>query len=230
MTSRQRYLTGDRSQRAGWRAGALRDPTPSRAFYRDGCCRTGSEDLGSHTICAVVTAEFLDHQRRIGNDLVTPDAPLPVPRPDARRPLVRDRIQLAAGARGRGGRVRRAGVDARTGARHRPARRAGVARRRRAHGPRHARRTEPWSYDELARNRDRGGARRAAARAASRSAARSSTRPARSLGTGHNQRVQRGDPLRARRGRGVPQRGPAALATATRSSPRRSRRAGSAAA
>jgi len=45
---------------------------PVTGFYRDGCCRTGAEDLGSHTICAVVTAEFLDHQRRIGNDLSTP--------------------------------------------------------------------------------------------------------------------------------------------------------------
>jgi uncharacterized protein (DUF2237 family) len=42
-------------------------------FFRDGCCSTGREDLGSHTICAVVTAEFLDHQRRIGNDLSTPN-------------------------------------------------------------------------------------------------------------------------------------------------------------
>src|SRR5690606_9337660 len=41
-------------------------------FYRDGCCSTGPEDLGSHTICAVVTAEFLEHQRSIGNDLTTP--------------------------------------------------------------------------------------------------------------------------------------------------------------
>jgi uncharacterized protein (DUF2237 family) len=45
---------------------------PLTGFYRDGCCRTGPEDLGSHTICAVVTAEFLEHQRRIGNDLTTP--------------------------------------------------------------------------------------------------------------------------------------------------------------
>jgi uncharacterized protein len=45
---------------------------PLTGFYRDGCCNTGTEDLGSHTICAVVTAEFLDHQRAIGNDLVTP--------------------------------------------------------------------------------------------------------------------------------------------------------------
>jgi uncharacterized protein (DUF2237 family) len=44
---------------------------PVTGFYRDGCCRSGPEDLGSHTICAVVTAEFLEHQRRIGNDLVT---------------------------------------------------------------------------------------------------------------------------------------------------------------
>jgi uncharacterized protein (DUF2237 family) len=45
---------------------------PLTGFYRDGCCTTGREDLGSHTICAVVTAEFLDHQRSIGNDLTTP--------------------------------------------------------------------------------------------------------------------------------------------------------------
>lgn len=41
-------------------------------FYRDGCCSTGAEDRGLHTICAVVTAEFLDHQKSIGNDLSTP--------------------------------------------------------------------------------------------------------------------------------------------------------------
>lgn len=45
---------------------------PVTGFYRDGCCATGPEDLGSHTICAVVTAEFLEHQRTIGNDLSTP--------------------------------------------------------------------------------------------------------------------------------------------------------------
>ncbi len=45
---------------------------PLTGFFRDGCCRTGPDDLGSHTICAVVTAEFLDHQRSIGNDLSTP--------------------------------------------------------------------------------------------------------------------------------------------------------------
>jgi uncharacterized protein len=45
---------------------------PLTGFYRDGCCSTGTEDRGSHTICAVVTAEFLAHQRGIGNDLSTP--------------------------------------------------------------------------------------------------------------------------------------------------------------
>ncbi len=45
---------------------------PMTGFFRDGCCSTGPEDRGSHTICAVVTAEFLEHQRRIGNDLSTP--------------------------------------------------------------------------------------------------------------------------------------------------------------
>jgi uncharacterized protein (DUF2237 family) len=45
---------------------------PMTGFYRDGCCNTGPEDLGSHTICAVVTGEFLKHQRSIGNDLSTP--------------------------------------------------------------------------------------------------------------------------------------------------------------
>jgi uncharacterized protein (DUF2237 family) len=47
---------------------------PLTGFYRDGCCRTGPEDVGSHTICAVVSAEFLDYQQSIGNDLSTPAA------------------------------------------------------------------------------------------------------------------------------------------------------------
>jgi hypothetical protein len=45
---------------------------PLTGFYRDSSCTTGPEDVGSHTICAVVTSEFLEHQRSIGNDLVTP--------------------------------------------------------------------------------------------------------------------------------------------------------------
>jgi uncharacterized protein (DUF2237 family) len=45
---------------------------PLTGFHRDGCCRTGPQDVGSHTICAVVTSQFLEHQSEIGNDLSTP--------------------------------------------------------------------------------------------------------------------------------------------------------------
>jgi uncharacterized protein (DUF2237 family) len=45
---------------------------PLTGFYRDGCCTSGPEDLGSHTVCVVMTTEFLDFQRQVGNDLVTP--------------------------------------------------------------------------------------------------------------------------------------------------------------
>jgi hypothetical protein len=45
---------------------------PLTGFHRDGCCSTGPEDVGLHTICAVVTTQFLDHQLSIGNDLMTP--------------------------------------------------------------------------------------------------------------------------------------------------------------
>lgn len=63
-------MNGDRNVLGGPLEACGEDPLTG--FYRDGCCRSGDEDRGSHTICAVVTAEFLDHQRRIGNDLVTP--------------------------------------------------------------------------------------------------------------------------------------------------------------
>ncbi|HEX3815175.1 MAG TPA: DUF2237 domain-containing protein [Mycobacteriales bacterium] len=45
---------------------------PLTGFYRDGCCGTGPEDVGSHTVCAVMTSEFLQQQRLAGNDLLTP--------------------------------------------------------------------------------------------------------------------------------------------------------------
>ncbi|MDQ1689734.1 MAG: uncharacterized protein QOK42_2709 [Frankiaceae bacterium] len=45
---------------------------PITGFYRDGCCSSGPEDVGSHTVCAVMTADFLEHQQRTGNDLLTP--------------------------------------------------------------------------------------------------------------------------------------------------------------
>ena len=45
---------------------------PLTGFYRDGCCSTGPEDEGSHTVCAVMTEEFLTFSRVAGNDLSTP--------------------------------------------------------------------------------------------------------------------------------------------------------------
>lgn len=45
---------------------------PVTGFYRDGCCTSGPEDAGSHTVCAVMTEAFLAHQKRVGNDLSTP--------------------------------------------------------------------------------------------------------------------------------------------------------------
>ena len=45
---------------------------PVTGYYRDGDCRCGPEDAGLHAICVVMTSEFLEHQRSVGNDLVTP--------------------------------------------------------------------------------------------------------------------------------------------------------------
>jgi uncharacterized protein (DUF2237 family) len=45
---------------------------PLTGFFRDGCCHTGDQDLGSHLVCARVTPEFLDFSRKRGNDLITP--------------------------------------------------------------------------------------------------------------------------------------------------------------
>jgi len=52
---------------------------PLTGFYRDGCCATGPEDVGSHTVCAIVTEEFLSFSRRVGNDLSTPQPQLGFP-------------------------------------------------------------------------------------------------------------------------------------------------------
>jgi uncharacterized protein (DUF2237 family) len=52
---------------------------PMTGFYRDGCCSTGPEDIGRHTVCAVVTAEFLSFERMVGNDLITPRPELHFP-------------------------------------------------------------------------------------------------------------------------------------------------------
>jgi uncharacterized protein len=45
---------------------------PVTGFFRNGCCETGPEDVGLHTVCAVMTAEFLAFSKSVGNDLSTP--------------------------------------------------------------------------------------------------------------------------------------------------------------
>lgn len=45
---------------------------PLTGFFRDGCCNTGPEDIGSHTVCAVMTDAFLSFSKAAGNDLSTP--------------------------------------------------------------------------------------------------------------------------------------------------------------
>ncbi|MBO9455972.1 DUF2237 domain-containing protein [Paracoccus sp. R12_1] len=64
---------------------------PVTGFYRNGCCDTGPEDAGSHTVCVIVTAEFLAMSAYLGNDLSTP-------RPEFRFPGLKpgDRWRLCA--------------------------------------------------------------------------------------------------------------------------------------
>jgi hypothetical protein len=52
---------------------------PVTGFFRDGCCRPDPGGVGSHLVCAVVTAAFLEHQQSIGNDLSTPMPPYGFP-------------------------------------------------------------------------------------------------------------------------------------------------------
>jgi hypothetical protein len=65
---------------------------PLTGFFRDGHCNTCAEDSGSHTVCAVMTAEFLAYSKYVGNDLSTP-------RPEFRFPGLTpgDRWCLCAG-------------------------------------------------------------------------------------------------------------------------------------
>ena len=74
-------LRDDRSEgerRPGTARNVLGEPLelcsikPITGFYRDGCCNTGEEDFGSHTVCAVMTAAFLEFSKARGNDLSTP--------------------------------------------------------------------------------------------------------------------------------------------------------------
>jgi uncharacterized protein (DUF2237 family) len=59
-----RNVLGDRLQSCS--------EAPVTGFYRDGCCNTGPDDFGLHTVCALMTAEFLEFSRVRGNDLSTP--------------------------------------------------------------------------------------------------------------------------------------------------------------
>ena len=52
---------------------------PMTGFYRDGCCNTGSQDVGLHTVCAQMTEAFLAYTRAKGNDLSTPRPELGFP-------------------------------------------------------------------------------------------------------------------------------------------------------
>ena len=46
--------------------------SPLTGFFRDGCCKTDEHDDGTHVVCAVMTKEFLEFSRMLGNDLITP--------------------------------------------------------------------------------------------------------------------------------------------------------------
>jgi uncharacterized protein (DUF2237 family) len=66
---------GDRRQRSLNVLGGVLESCsydPITGFYRDGCCATGKEDLGSHTVCVEMTVEFLAFSKSRGNDLSTP--------------------------------------------------------------------------------------------------------------------------------------------------------------
>ena len=45
---------------------------PMTGFYRDGCCNTGPGDVGTHTVCSIMTDEFLRFSKNKGNDLISP--------------------------------------------------------------------------------------------------------------------------------------------------------------
>lgn len=68
---------------------------PLTGFYRDGCCNTGVDDLGVHTVCALMTAEFLAFSRAVGNDLSTPRPGFPGLGPGDRWCLCASRWQEA---------------------------------------------------------------------------------------------------------------------------------------
>ncbi|MBO0709760.1 MAG: DUF2237 domain-containing protein [Acetobacteraceae bacterium] len=70
--------TGEEGRGQGRARNVLGEPLqacatePLTGFFRDGCCNTSREDFGSHTVCAVMTTEFLAFSKARGNDLSTP--------------------------------------------------------------------------------------------------------------------------------------------------------------
>ncbi|MEH2242032.1 DUF2237 family protein [Nostoc sp.] len=74
--------------------------SPITGFYRDGFCRTGGQDFGSHVVCAEVTSEFLEFTKLRGNDLSTPvpDSNFPGLKPGDRWCLCASRWQEALDA------------------------------------------------------------------------------------------------------------------------------------
>ena len=97
----------DRAPSRNVLGGTLEDCSqrPLTGFFRNGCCDTGPADMGSHTVCAVMTAEFLAFSRQAGNDLSTPRPEFGFAGLQAGRPLVPVRAALGGGA-GRGRRAR----------------------------------------------------------------------------------------------------------------------------
>jgi uncharacterized protein (DUF2237 family) len=74
-------LRDDSGNGGGWRSSARNvlgerlevcSIKPMTGFFRDGCCNTAREDVGSHTVCVVMTADFLAFSQACGNDLSTP--------------------------------------------------------------------------------------------------------------------------------------------------------------
>ena len=94
---------------------------PLTGFFRNGCCDTSAEDVGSHTVCAVMTDDFLAFSKAAGNDLSTPHPEYGFDGLKAGEPLVPLRAALAgsAGSRPRaaGGAARHGGGRAANGAR-----------------------------------------------------------------------------------------------------------------
>jgi uncharacterized protein (DUF2237 family) len=72
-----RYDSGARNVLGGELIPCSLDPVTG--FFRNGCCETGPHDVGLHTVCAVMTAEFLGYSRDVGNDLSTPRPDLGFP-------------------------------------------------------------------------------------------------------------------------------------------------------